>query len=369
MGWQPGNGFASFGKWIGYNEAMIMYLLAIGSPTHPVPATRLGRAGRAATRSGLDGARRRPYVKFAPLFGHQYSHCWIDFRGIQDTYMPSKGIDYFENSRRATLAQMCVRPRHAAPRSRELLPPRLQRQPVGLDRQRRSARGSARRLHGARPGNASTDDGTIVADRADQLGAVRAGFRVALHAQHVGTGTPPGSSVLGPVRIRGRVLPRSVEPWVDFAVLGIDQGPIVLMIENYRNNMIWARTMSNADIQRGLSLAGFNRVAGVPPPSPRPGPLLTLSAEPNPVRGTTTLRYRLGSPGHVRLTVFDTSGRRLNTLVDEDRPAGEHSFRVTAVDFRRGSTSIVSMPMARRSSGAWWCSTSFTPPRATAAFP
>src|SRR5262249_48774381 len=45
------------------------------------------------------------HVGFAPLFGHEYSHVWIDFRGIQDEYMRGKGIDYFENSRRATIAQ------------------------------------------------------------------------------------------------------------------------------------------------------------------------------------------------------------------------------------------------------------------------
>ena len=45
------------------------------------------------------------HVNFSPLFGHQFSHVWIDFRGIQDAYMRGKGIDYFENSRRATLSQ------------------------------------------------------------------------------------------------------------------------------------------------------------------------------------------------------------------------------------------------------------------------
>jgi hypothetical protein len=120
--------------------------------------------------------------------------------------------------------------------------------------------------------------------------------------------------------------PEMHSKWVDFAVLGIDQGPIVLMIENYRNNMIWARTMNNADLQRGLSLAGFLRVAGVPEQGPPQGPGLAFSVEPNPFHGATTLRFRLGSASHVRLTLFDMAGRRLSTLLDEQRPAGEHSF-------------------------------------------
>jgi hypothetical protein len=107
MGWKPGTGFSGFGDWVGYNEAMILYILAIGSPTHPVPAWTwyhwtLGYWW--GTQYG------QTYVIFPPLFGHQYSHCWIDFRHIQDTYMRNKGITYHENSRRATLAarEYCI---------------------------------------------------------------------------------------------------------------------------------------------------------------------------------------------------------------------------------------------------------------------
>jgi hypothetical protein len=102
MGWNPESGFAPFGTWVGYNEAMILYILALGSPTHPVPASTWF-----TWTSGYNWATEYgyTYLVFPPLFGHQYSHCWIDFRGIQDVYMRSKGITYFENSRRATLAQ------------------------------------------------------------------------------------------------------------------------------------------------------------------------------------------------------------------------------------------------------------------------
>jgi len=103
MGWNPENGFNNFGQWIGYNEAMILYLLAIGSPTHPV----LGSSWNTWTsgyvwRTGLYG---QDYLIFPPLFGHQYSHCWVDFKVVNDAYMTGKGITYFENSRRATYAQ------------------------------------------------------------------------------------------------------------------------------------------------------------------------------------------------------------------------------------------------------------------------
>jgi hypothetical protein len=95
-------GFSGFGGWIGYNEAMILYILALGSPTHAIPAN-----GWTAWTSGYDWLTYYgyTYINFPPLFGHQYSHCWIDFRTIQDTYTRNKGITYWENSRRATLAQ------------------------------------------------------------------------------------------------------------------------------------------------------------------------------------------------------------------------------------------------------------------------
>src|SRR5262249_52403210 len=79
MGWQPGTGFSTFGEWVGYNEAMILYILAIGSPTHPVPSTTWSRWDDGYNWSTQFG---QTYLIFPPLFGHQYSHCWIDFRNI-----------------------------------------------------------------------------------------------------------------------------------------------------------------------------------------------------------------------------------------------------------------------------------------------
>src|SRR6185312_10910551 len=82
--------------------AMILYVLALGSPTHPIqPAAWTAWTSTYEWRSYYG----QEHVNFAPLFGHQYSHLWIDFRGIQDAYMRARGIDYFENARRATLAQ------------------------------------------------------------------------------------------------------------------------------------------------------------------------------------------------------------------------------------------------------------------------
>src|SRR6267154_2722292 len=101
MGWKPESQFLAY-DWRGYNEAMILYILALGSPTYPIDST----AWAAWTTDYQWGTfYGQAHVGFAPLFGHQYSHVWVDFSGIADPYMQGKGIDYFENSRRATLAQ------------------------------------------------------------------------------------------------------------------------------------------------------------------------------------------------------------------------------------------------------------------------
>ena len=103
MGWYPERGFIEH-DWTGYDEAMLVYILALGSPTHPVEP----EAWEAWTRTYDDSwgiFQGQEYLSFAPHFGHQYSHAWIDFRGIRDAYMRGRGIDYLENSRRATYAQ------------------------------------------------------------------------------------------------------------------------------------------------------------------------------------------------------------------------------------------------------------------------
>lgn len=104
MGWMPEKQSFITHDWKGYNEAMLVYVLALGSPTHPVGP----EAWQAWTRSydrNWGEFQGQTHLRFAPQFGHQYSHVWIDFRGIHDAYMRDKGLDYFENSRRATLAQ------------------------------------------------------------------------------------------------------------------------------------------------------------------------------------------------------------------------------------------------------------------------
>jgi hypothetical protein len=83
---------------------MLLYLLAMAFPTHPIDpqAWALWTKGYEDHWGTLYG---QTYLSFAPLFGHQYTHVWVDFRGIRDAYMREHGLDHFENSRRATYTQ------------------------------------------------------------------------------------------------------------------------------------------------------------------------------------------------------------------------------------------------------------------------
>ena len=86
MGWTPETGFIGY-DWRGYNEAMLVYVLALGSPTYPVDAGAWDGVDLATTTRRWGTLYGQTHLDFAPLFGHQYSHVWIDFRGIQDAFM------------------------------------------------------------------------------------------------------------------------------------------------------------------------------------------------------------------------------------------------------------------------------------------
>ena len=304
MGWKPETGFSGFGQWIGYNEAMILYILAIGSPTHAIP----GSAWNTWT-SGYVWATQRgqTYVLFPPLFGHQYSHCWIDFRGMQDAYMMGKGITYFENSRRATLAQQayCI----ANPLNRTGYSDSLWGITAGDGPTGYIARGAP---------PTQNDDGTISPTAPASSIAFAPEIciptlRNIYNAYHSQTWGSYGFSDAFNLTVN----------WWDLDDLGIDQGPIVLMMENYLNGRIWGRFMQNADVLRGLQNAGFVAVAGIGPLAGAPADRLFPSA-PNPVLARATLRFQLASPGRVRLGVFDLQGRQVLDLVDDERGAGLH---------------------------------------------
>ncbi|MES2054861.1 MAG: glucoamylase family protein [Pseudomonadota bacterium] len=267
MGWHPETGFIR-SDWDIYNEGMLLYILALGSPTHALPegtwqawSARFERSW--ITRSG------QSHLQFPPLFGHQYSHLWIDFRNIRDRYIAGKGIDYFENSRRATYAQRAYAIENKSGwrgYGAECWGLTACDGPgdftLSIDgRQREFFSYSAR-------GPGDRDDGTIAPTAA--LGSIAFAPEIviptitAMH-QRYGHGiyrkygfldsfNPTLTDPTAPLH-HGKVVPGV--GWVDGDYLGIDQGPIVGGIENHRSGLIWRTMRRNPHIRRGLQRAGF----------------------------------------------------------------------------------------------------------------
>src|SRR6186713_200965 len=100
-GWRPENGFIPH-RYQGYDEGLLLYILGLGSPTHPLPPESY--QAYCATYQWKK-IYDRELLYSGPLFTHQLSHLWIDFRGLQDAFMRDRGSDYFENSRQATYVQ------------------------------------------------------------------------------------------------------------------------------------------------------------------------------------------------------------------------------------------------------------------------
>ena len=310
MGWKPGLGFAGFGTWVGYNEAMILYLLALGSPTFPVPETdwNVWTSGyRWRTYFGYS------YVEFAPLFGHQYSHCWVDFRGQRDAYMQFQGIDYFENSRRATLAQRAYSIAH--PNASFGYSDSLWGITACDDPYTYYA------AHGAPP--AQNDNGTI-APTAAIASLPFAPEVVPAVVQRLWNVYKP--LMWGPYGFRDAM--NLFAGFFDPDYIGIDQGPIAIMIENWRTQAVWQRFMHVPEIQTGLTRAGFIRVVGVDAEPATPLAVeLAPRVEPNPFAAAATVRFRLRHPGHVVITVHDVTGREVARPLDAERAAGEQTAR------------------------------------------
>jgi len=101
MGWTPEKGLHPMG-WNGYNEALFLYILAAGTGMENAQESYRSWLKSYKWQTPYEGLS---HVVFPPLFGHQFSQAFIDFRGLTDPYLKAKGIDYFENSRRATYVQ------------------------------------------------------------------------------------------------------------------------------------------------------------------------------------------------------------------------------------------------------------------------
>ena len=258
-GWRPEGGFLKY-RWEGYDEALLLYILGLGSPTHRLPPQSYAAWAstyRWETYCGQD------YLYAGSLFIHQLSHIWIDFRGIQDTCMRAKGIDYFENSRRATYVQQQYAINN--PLGFKDYGPYCWgiTASEGPGPETRTIDGVTRQFFDylARGVPYGPDDGTLAPWAL--IASLPFAAEIVLPALHHCThqvkltkfnsyGFKASFNPSHPGNV-GNPYGWWVSPWH----YGINQGPIILMIENYRTEFLWQLMRKCPYIVTGLRRAGF----------------------------------------------------------------------------------------------------------------
>jgi hypothetical protein len=259
MGWHPEKGFIE-SEWKGYNEAMVLVIMAMGSPTHPIPEASWSKWCNTYEVDSFYGYKN---IQFDPLFGHQYSHIWIDFKGIKDSFMRASQDDYFENSKKATLSNRayCI----ANPMKWK----GYHENQWGLTACDGAAYktitidGEERQFYDYRARGAASiqvvDDGTIAPTAAggsfpftpeESENCLKYMWETH-YSKLVGE---YGFKDAYNLTYRDE---KYTEGWFDPDYLGIDQGPILLQIQNYETQLIWNTMKKNPYIISGLKKAGF----------------------------------------------------------------------------------------------------------------
>lgn len=255
QGWKPECGFLHYG-WEGYSEALILYILGLGSPTHSLPPGSYAAWNSTYQWETIYG---KNVLYAGPLFIHQFSHAWIDFRGLRDRFMREKHSDYFENSRAAAFIQReyAIRNPHGYRGYGENYwgfsagdGPGKHTLTIG---------GNVRRFfdYVARGVPYGPDDGTI--HPATIFGSLPFAPEIALPAIRHVCEQEPGIAA-------SHRVPNGLNPtfpggnglgWISEGSFGLDQGLIVLMIENYRSQFLWRLMRDCGYFRTGLRRAGF----------------------------------------------------------------------------------------------------------------
>ena len=254
-GWRPERGFIRY-RWTGYSEALILYVLGLASPTFPLPAESYNEWTKTYKWKKLYG---HEFVYAGPLFIHHLAHMWIDFRGIPDDYMRGRGIDYFENSRRAIYAQQAYamrNPKKFAGYGRFSWGITASDGP-GPAEQRINGRRVRFFDYKARSIPYGPDDGTL-APWAVATSLPFAPEIVLPSLFRLNEDYPEITSEYGfkcsynPTFSSG-----GQKGWISQGYFGLDQGPIIMMIENYRTEFVWRLMQRCSFIVSGLKRAGF----------------------------------------------------------------------------------------------------------------
>jgi hypothetical protein len=229
MGWRNGNFINA--RWNHYSELMMMYLLAIASPTHPIPPASWDAWSRPIMRF-----QEFTYISAAdPLFVHQYSHAWFDFRNKRDKY-----ADYFQNSIVATQAHeaFCI----------------SLGQPYSPDYWGITASDSKHgyTAWGGPPAHGRIDGTVVPCAPGGSLAFVPPDCLRVLRALKQNY----GDKAWGRYGFCDAFHPEA--GWYDPDCLGIDQGITVLMAENLRTGFVWSTFARNPEVAIAFQRAGFH---------------------------------------------------------------------------------------------------------------
>ena len=254
-GWKPECGFLNYG-WEGYSEAILLYVLGLGSPTHALTDQSFPAWTMTYQWENLYG---HDFLVAGPLFIHQFSHAWIDFRDIRDAFMREKDCDYFENSRRATYVQREYAMRN--PRSFTGYGANCWGLSAGDGPQAEARRIADRQQtfygYAARGVPYGPDDGTLCGS--STLSSLVFAPELVLPALRA-LASRSGADATALIRASGfnpTVAEDGLNGWVSKGEFGLDQGMIVLMIENYRSGLPWRLGRNNPFVRAGLRRAGF----------------------------------------------------------------------------------------------------------------
>lgn len=255
-GWRPRGGFLAY-DWRGYNEAMFLYVLALGSPTHPVsPAAYEEWTSTYQWKRIYD----IEFLYGGPLFMHQLSQVWLDLRGIQDEFMRTRASDYFENSRRATHMQR----EYARRNPRGLIGYGENSWGItasdGPGPASKVVKGRRRRFfdYTGRGVPYGPDDGTLapwaVASSLPFAPEIVLPAMATIDREYPTITSEYGykcsyNPTFGGVRRGGS--------WISKGHYALDQGPVVVMIENFRSGLVWRLLRQSEFICTGLWRAGF----------------------------------------------------------------------------------------------------------------
>jgi hypothetical protein len=251
MAWSPENGLLNHG-WSGYNEGLFLYVLAAGTGMKDVVNSYNSWL---STYEWLTPYKGLSHVAFPPLFGHQFSQAFIDFRGLGDKYMKEKGIDYFENSRRATYVQ----------REYAIENPKgwvgydsLCWGFTACDGPGNTYNFGNKKFEGYAGRGTSGPDYTIAEDGTiapyGPMSSLPFAPEIVLPTMK-SINAKYGKQLWGKYGYYDSFNPTI--NWVNNDFIGIDEGPMLIMIENFRTGLVWNYVMKDPVIQKGLTKLGF----------------------------------------------------------------------------------------------------------------